>query len=101
MSEELNEKEVQQQEELQLIILKQNLQTSTSANDELLKKLLKQAKALIERRGIKDDQTDDYQMAVIDYAAFLFRRRGTPDMAMPPHLKSELNNILFSQKMKS
>ena len=54
----------------------------------------------MERRGIVDDLTEDYQMAVIDYAAFLFRRRGTPDVDIPPHLKLELNNILFSQKMK-
>lgn len=99
MAEALQQEELKN-EELQLTILKQNLQSSTSANDDLLKKLLKQAKALIERRGIKNDGTEDYQMAIIDYAAFLFRRRGTPDMAMPPHLKCELNNILFSQKMK-
>ena len=87
-------------EELQLYVLKLNLQTLTDANDELLKQLLKQAAALMKRRGIKNDETEDYNMALIDYAAFLFRRRSSPDMKMPEHLRLELNNILFSQKAK-
>lgn len=87
-------------EDLALYILKLNLQTRTNSNDELLKQLLKQAAALMTRRGIKNDSTDDYDMALIDYAAFLFRRRSSPDMKMPEHLKMELNNILFSQKAK-
>lgn len=87
-------------DELKLYTLKLNLQTFTNANDELLKQLLKQAAALMLRRGIKDDKTDDYNMAIIDYAAFLFRRRSSPDMKMPEHLNLELKNILFSQKMR-
>lgn len=83
-----------------LSLLKANLQKYSNSDDTLLTNLLKQAEHLMKRRGIKDDGTYDYQMAIIDYAAFLFRRRGVPDMIMPMHLKEELNNILFSQKSK-
>lgn len=89
-------------EATQLMILKQNLQrTHTTANDEFLKHLLGQAKGLMKREGITDDNTKEYQMAVIDYAAFLFRKRANIENTMPKHLRKELNNILFSQKMKS
>ena len=87
-------------DDLKLKILKSNLQLLTNANDEFLKQLLKQAVALISREGIKDDGTDDYNMAVIDYAAFLFRRRAVEGFAMPQFLRFELNSILFSQKQK-
>lgn len=87
-------------DDLQLKILKQNLQLLTDSNDEYLKTLLKQADALIEREGIIDDGTDDYEMALIDYASFLFRKRNNTEVKFPKHLRYELNNILFSQKMK-
>lgn len=86
--------------ELMLSILKNNLQLLTNANDDFLRQLLAQAKALIKREGIIDDNSDDYSMAVIDYAAFLFRKRAQSEKTMPKHLRYELNNILFSQKSK-
>lgn len=87
-------------ENQKLEILKINLQKLTSADDKYLKHLLQQAKALITREGIIDDGTDDYTMANIDYAAFLFRKRASKEMIMPRSLRLELNNILFSQKSK-
>lgn len=88
-------------EQLQLEILKQNLQMLTNANDTYLKKLLKVASSSMKREGINEEDTEDYQMAVIDYAAFLFRKRSNSEMAMPSHLRYTLNNILFSQKAKT
>lgn len=83
-----------------LEILKLNLQKLTSADDKYLEILIKQAKALMTREGITDDKTNDYSMAVIDYAAFLFRKRASKEMMMPRSLRLELNNILFSQKSR-
>lgn len=83
-----------------LKILKYNLQKLSSADDEYLKKLIVKAIALMSREGIVNDGTDDYDMAVIDYAAFLFRKRASKEMIMPRSLRLELNNILFSQKSK-
>lgn len=88
-------------EDTELTVLKQNLQMPpTNANDEYLKMLLKQAISLMAREGIVDDDSFDYYMAKIDYAAFLFRKRASKDntLAMPRSLRYELNNILWSQK---
>lgn len=88
-------------EDTELTVLKQNLQMPpTNANDEYLKVLLKQAASLMTREGIVDDDSFDYYMAKIDYAAFLFRKRASKDntLAMPKSLRYELNNILWSQK---
>lgn len=88
-------------EDTELTVLKQNLQMPpTNANDEYLKVLLKQAASLMTREGIVDDDSFDYYMAKIDYAAFLFRKRANKDsqLAMPRSLRYELNNILLSQK---
>lgn len=88
-------------EDTELTVLKQNLQMPpTNANDEYLKVLLKQAASLMTREGIVDDDSFDYYMAKIDYAAFLFRKRASKDdtLAMPRSLRYELNNILWSQK---
>ena len=82
-----------------LSILKKDLQQMTSANDEYLEYLLDQAKAAIEREGIFVIENDiECEMAVINYAAYLFRKRAAADTAMPRFLRYELNNLLFSQK---
>lgn len=88
-------------EDTELTVLKQNLQMPpTNANDEYLKVLLNQADSLMTREGIVNDDSFDYYMAKIDYAAFLFRKRASKDntLAMPRSLRYELNNILWSQK---
>lgn len=86
--------------EEKISVLKINLQQLTDSNDAYLEKLLKHAESLMMREGIINDYTVDYDMAVIDYAAFLFRKRANSEMHMPRHLRCELNNILFSQKSK-
>ena len=82
-----------------LTILKQNLQMITDANDEFLNKLLEQSSAAIKTEGIRLEENNiECDMAVIDYAAYLFRKRASQDTAMPRFLRYNLNNLLFKQK---
>lgn len=84
-----------------LMILKKDLQMITSANDDFLTELLRLAEKAIQREGIvlvKDDIECD--MAVIQYAAYLFRKRASAETEMPRFLRWQLNNLLFSQKGK-
>lgn len=88
-------------EQQRLNILKHSLQRQfTDANDEYLLHLLNAGEAAIKREGIVDDDTEDYENCVIDYAAYLFRKRAGTETAMPRFLRWELNNILVSQKAK-
>lgn len=82
-----------------LTLLKQDLQMLTSANDDYLKSLITSAESAIQREGITlvENDTDIY-MAVVQYAAYLFRKRASNETAMPRFLRWRLNNILFSQK---
>lgn len=85
--------------EEKLWLLKQDLQMLTSANDEFLKSLITTAESAIQREGITLVENDmDIDMAVIQYAAYLFRKRASSETAMPRFLRYRLNNILFSQK---
>lgn len=84
-----------------LEILKHDLQMATDANDDYLLKLLGLSESAIRREGIeltKDDLESD--MAVIQYAAFLFRKRAASDTTMPRSLRWQLNNMLFGRKGK-
>lgn len=82
-----------------LVILKGDLQLLTDANDEYLKVLIDQGQAAIKREGIVLTEGDiESDMAVIQYAAYLFRKRAGTDTAMPRSLRLQLNNMLFSQK---
>ena len=81
-----------------LVVLKKDLQMTTTANDDYLETLLTFAKAAIEREGIVLEDNIECDMAVIHYAAYLFRKRAGTDTAMPRFLRYELNNLLFSQK---
>lgn len=82
-----------------LLILKKDLQLTTAANDEYLNTLLAFAEAAVKREGITLDDGDiECGMAVIHYAAYLFRKRAGTDTSMPRFLRYELNNLLFSQK---
>lgn len=85
-----------------LVLLKQDLQMLTSANDEFLKSLITTAESAIQREGIMLVENDmDIDMAVVQYAAYLFRKRAGNETAMPRYLRWRLNNILFSQKGKT
>lgn len=82
-----------------LWLLKQDLQMLTSANDEFLKSLITTAESAIQREGITLVENDmDIDMAVVQYAAYLFRKRASNETTMPRFLRYRLNNILFSQK---
>ena len=83
-----------------LIVLKKDLQMLTNSNDDYLKLLLKTAKELITREGIKEEKTLEYEMIQIHYAAYLFRKRGGSETSMPRFLRWEMNNLLFHQKGK-
>lgn len=85
--------------EEKLALLKQDLQMLTSANDEFLYSLITTAESAIQREGITLVENDmDIDMAVVQYAAYLFRKRASSETAMPRFLRYRLNNILFSQK---
>lgn len=85
-----------------LVLLKQDLQMLTSANGEFLKSLITTAESAIQREGITLVENDmDIDMAVVQYAAYLFRKRASNETAMPRFLRWRLNNILFSQKGKT
>ena len=85
-----------------LKLLKQDLQMLTSSNDNFLSYLLRASETAIQREGIALVENDmDIDMAVIQYAAYLFRKRAGNETAMPRFLRWRLNNILFSQKGKT
>ncbi|MBR6543152.1 MAG: hypothetical protein IKT73_08090 [Anaerotignum sp.] len=85
--------------ESRLLILKKDLQLTTTANDEYLNTLLDFSVAAIEREGITLSEDDiESDMVVIHYAAYLFRKRAGTETTMPRFLRYELNNLLFSQK---
>ena len=88
--------------EEKLALLKQDLQMLTSSNDDFLSSLLSASETAIQREGIALVENDmDIDMAVIQYAAYLFRKRAGNETAMPRFLRWRLNNILFSQKGKT
>lgn len=87
-----------------LAVLKGNLQMLTSANDTYLTYLLQAGEAAIQREGIYNDSSADYEACVIDYAAYLFRKRAastaggkTSETGMPRFLRWQLNNLRMSQ----
>ena len=84
--------------EEKLVLLKKDLQMLTSANDEYLSALLSQAAAAIQTEGIVLDTSIECEMAVVEYAAYLFRKRASTETAMPRFLRWNLNNILMKQK---
>ena len=88
-----------------LILLKSNLQMLTCANDVYLLHLLAAGEAAMSREGIVNDGTADYDVCVIDYAAYLFRKRAVSstggkdgETAMPRFLRYQMNNLIMSQK---
>ena len=87
--------------EEKLKLLKQDLQMLTTANDDFLKSLIQTAETAMQREGIELVESDmDIDMAVVQYAAYLFRKRASNETSMPRFLRYRLNNILFSQKGK-
>lgn len=87
-------------EQERLTILKKDLQMLTSSNDDYLKILLKQAEAQVKREGVDPSKGIEGDMAVIQYAAYLFRKRASGDTAMPRYLRLQLNNMKVSKAGK-
>lgn len=82
-----------------LEVLKCDLQLMTTSNDVFLRKLIRQAEDAIRTEGILLIENDiSCDMAVVSYAAYLFRKRASADTAMPRFLRYSLNNLLFKQK---
>lgn len=87
--------------EQKLEILKADLQMTTNANDEYLGFMLRQASEMIKKEGVElIDGNIESDMVVIQYAAYLFRKRAAPETGMPRYLRWHLNNMLFSKKAK-
>ena len=87
--------------EERLTLLKNNLQMLTSSNDSLLSSLLDASVEYIQKEGITLVENDiGIDMVIVQYAAYLFRKRASEETAMPRFLRYNLNNILFSQKGK-
>lgn len=85
-------------DEEKLTLLKNDLQRLTPANDEYLSALLSQSASAIQTEGIVLDGTIECEMAVVQYAAYLFRKRAANETSMPRFLRWNLNNILMKQK---
>lgn len=87
--------------EERLTLLKNDLQMITSSNDSLLSSLLDASVEYIQKEGITLVENDiGIDMVIVQYAAYLFRKRASEETAMPRFLRYNLNNILFSQKGK-
>lgn len=87
--------------EERLTLLKNDLQLLTSSNDTLLSSLLDASVEYIQKEGITLVENDiGIDMVIVQYAAYLFRKRASEETAMPRFLRYNLNNILFSQKGK-
>ena len=94
--------------EQRLTLLKSDLQMLTTSNDSFLTHLLGVGEAAINREGITDDGSADYDAVVISYAAYLFRKRAQStkpyaggqgsETSMPRFLRYMMNNLLMSQK---
>lgn len=82
-----------------LSLLKQDLQLITNSQDNYLESLLELAAEAITTEGIDLVENDiQCDMLVVQYAAYLFRKRAATETAMPRFLRWQLNNMLFSQK---
>ena len=87
--------------EERLTLLKNDLQMLTSSNDTLLSSLLDASVEYVQKEGITLVENDiGIDMVIVQYAAYLFRKRASEETVMPRFLRYNLNNILFSQKGK-
>lgn len=85
------------QDELLLIMLKQDLEILHTTKDEYLINLINIAKEMIAREGVTLGETYEDKGLVTMYAAWMYRKRASGE-PMPRMLRAGLNNKLFSQK---
>lgn len=83
-----------------LTALKIDLGIVADAYDGRLSQYLMTAVTEIEREGatLDLDESIDHNNLVIDFAAWMWRRRDTGE-GMPRMIRYALNNLVFSQKM--
>lgn len=81
-----------------LVILKVDLQVSSTALDQYLLALITSARDYISTEGITLDGSTGDAMLVEMYAAYLYRRRREENVQMPRMLRWALNNRLFSER---
>ncbi len=81
-----------------LALLKADLQMLTDSNDSFLLKLLEYSKKKIEREGAVLSDNIECNMLIVQYAAYLFRKRASRETSMPRFLRYSLNNLILSQK---
>lgn len=86
------------QDDLLLVMLKQDLEILHTVKDDYLKNLISIAQGMIAREGITLGDDFEAQGIVVMYAAWMYRKRAAPDSAMPRMIRAALNNKLFSQK---
>lgn len=83
-----------------LALLKQDLQLLTNANDDFLMTLILAAKNAIQTEGIVLVEGNVLvDTVIVQYAAYLFRKRASEETMMPRYLRYQLNQLLFSQKV--
>lgn len=81
-----------------LVILKVDLQVSSTALDQYLLALIASARDYISTEGIVLTGSTSDAMLVEMYAAYLYRRRREENVQMPRMLRWALNNRLFSER---
>ncbi|MDO9491429.1 hypothetical protein [Acetobacterium sp.] len=86
------------QDDLLLVMLKQDLEILHTVKDDYLKNLISIAQGMIAREGITLGDDFEDQGIVVMYAAWMYRKRAAPDSAMPRMIRAALNNKLFAQK---
>lgn len=86
------------QDDLLLVMLKQDLEILHTVKDDYLKNLISMAQEMIAREGIILGDDFEDKGIVVMYAAWMYRKRAAPDSAMPRMIRAALNNKLFSQK---
>lgn len=81
-----------------LVMLKVDLQVSSTALDAYLLQMISSAREYIATEGITLTDTPGDAQIVEMYAAYLYRRRREENAQMPRMLRWAMNNRLFSQK---
>lgn len=82
-----------------LLGLKVDLGITTTAYDDRLIVYLQTAQARITEEGVTLTDSVDDALLTTQYAAWLWRRRDTGE-GMPRMLRYQLNNRIFSRKMR-
>lgn len=82
------------EETTKLQMLKIDLGINTSAYDERLTQYLASAKAEIEREGVKLTDSAPDENLIVQYAAWMWRKRDTGE-GIPRMIRWQINNRIF------